>query len=141
MNADDRVLVGVINRRRDFDLLQAQLWYRIPIQSAPLCIDAEYIAFYLSRAFRTQNGTISFYARRTGFELLRRRDLLPAEVDHPHADGLYFKLQFRAIEHRWPPITNPSRRPISFIYTTGERFTVAATVADLYRRAEVTENA
>ncbi len=134
MYPDDRVLVGVINRRRDFELLHRQLWYRIPIMSAPLCVDTDYMAFYLSRTFKEQNGTISYYARRTGFELACRRDLLPDEPDHPRAAEMYFKLQFRTLERKMPPITNPSRRVISFIYTTWERFETARTVSDLYVR-------
>src|SRR5579859_8168109 len=124
MYADDRVPVGVINRRRDLALLHEQLWYRIPIFSAPLCVDMEYVAFYLSRAFVNQslNGAIHFFARRTGFELARRCDLLPNEADHPRADALYFKFQIRTIECKIPPITNPMRRPISFIYTTWKQF-------------------
>lgn len=134
MYPDDRVLIGVINRRRDFDLLRGQLWYRVPLLSAPLCIDTDYMAFYLSRAFQDANGTVAYYARRTGCELARRRDLLPGEADHPRAADLYFKLQFRAVERKLPPITNPTRRTISFIYTTWERFSAATTIAELYRR-------
>ena len=134
MYADDPVLVGVINRRRDLELLRHELWYRIPIFSAPLCIDAVYIAFYLSRAFAEANGSISYYAMRTGFELARRRDLLPAEANHPHADRLYFKLQFRELECKTPPITNPTHRPVSFVYTTWGQFIDARTIADLYHK-------
>ncbi len=134
MRPEDRVLVGVINRRRDFDLLCRELWYRVPIMSAPLCIDTDYVAFYLSRAFKDANGSINYFARRTGFELARRRDLLPAESAHPRADDLYFKLQFRVLEQRPAPITNPTRRVIAFIYTTGERFSRASTVSELYNR-------
>ncbi len=133
MYLDDRVLVAVINRRRDLVLLHDELCYRIPIFSAPLCIATEYMAFYLSRAFAEMNGAIHFYARRTGFELVRRRDLLPGEFDHPRAEALYFKLQFRSLERKLPPIGNPTRRPISFIYTTWERFSRAQTVTDLYQ--------
>ena len=133
LHPDDRVLVGVINRRRDLVMLRDQCWYRVPISSAPLCIDADYLAFYLSRAFKNDNGAIRYFARCTGFELVRRRDLLPAEADHPRAADLYFKLQFRTLESKVPPITNPTRRPISFIYTTWERFEAAQTVSELYR--------
>jgi len=152
MYPDDSVLVGVLNRRRDFELLRDELWYRIPIFSAPLCIDAVYIAFYLSRHITKvrvaagsstgqgkppnlqTGGTIAYYARQTGFELARRRDLLPDEAGHPHADRLYFKLQFRALNIKTPPITNPTRRPVSFIYTTWGQFSEAHTISDLYHK-------
>jgi len=137
MEADDRILVGVINRRRDFDLLRDAHWYRVPIESAPLCIDTDYLAFYLSAALAKQvidpgaPGAIYYYARRVGFELVRRRDLLPDEPTHPRALSLYFKLQVQAIEPCQTPIGNPTRRLISFIFTTGERFNAAQVIGDL----------
>ena len=129
---DDRVLVGVINRRRDFEAMRDECWYRVPLFSAPMCVDADYLAFYVGGKFSPFGGTIGFYARRTGFELARRRELLPMEADHPRADQLYFKLQFRVLQTKMPPILNPTKRPISFIYTTWERFNHAAVIADLY---------
>jgi len=129
---DDRVLVGVINRRRDFEALRDKFWYRVPLLSAPLCIDADYLAFYLGGKFSPYGGMIAFYARRTGFELVQRRELLPMEANHPRADHLYFKLQFRVLHAKTPPILNPTKRPISFIYTTWERFSRATVIADLY---------
>jgi hypothetical protein len=129
---DDRVLVGVVNRRRDFEAIRDEGWYRIPLFSAPLCVDADYLAFYLSGKFNPYGGMIAFYARRTGFELARRRELLPGESGHPRANQLYFKLQFRTLETKTPPITNPTKRPVSFIYTTWERFNSATVIADLY---------
>jgi len=132
---DDRVLIGVVNRRRDFEAIRDEGWYRVPLFSAPLCVDADYLAFYLSGRFSPYGGMISFYARRTGFELARRVDLLPDEATHPRANHLYFKLQFRALEIKAWPITNPTKRPISFIYTNWERFNRAVVIADLYDRA------
>ncbi len=136
MFPEDRVLVGVINRKRDFDFVLREHWYRIPQDRAPRSIDAEYIAFYFSRAFKAQNGGIHYFARRTGHELVRRRDLLPAESKHARADKLYYKLQLGEIQSKAPPILNPTARPISFIFTTWDRFVQARTVADLYSKAD-----
>ncbi len=136
MYPEDRVLVGVINRKRDFAAAQEQGWYRIPRARAPRSIDAEYIAFYFSRAFGAQNGGIHYYARRLGHELVRRRDLLPDEADHERASNLYYKLQLAPLKLKTPPILNPTRRPISFIFTTWDRFVAAKTIADLYSRAD-----
>ena len=79
MYPEDRVLVAVINRARDLDCARHEHWYRVPYLQAPTGIYAEYVAFFLSRAFKEQNGGIHYYARRTGVELVRRRDLLPAD--------------------------------------------------------------
>jgi hypothetical protein len=136
MYPEDRVLVGVINRKRDFELARREHWYRIPHDRAPRSIDAEYIAFYFSRSFKALNGGIHTFARRTGHELVRRRDLLPGESEHPRADRLYYKLQLGEIQEKTPPILNPTRRPITFIFTTWDRFVGATTIADLYSKAD-----
>lgn len=136
MHPDDRVLVSVINRKRDLIAARDEHWYRIPRNRAPSFIDAEYIAFFLSQAFKAQNGGVHYYALRTGHELVRRRDLLPNEANHRRAEQLYYKIALGELKIKEPPILNPTHRSISFIYTTWDRFVVARTVADLYSKAD-----
>jgi hypothetical protein len=133
---EDRVLVGVINRQRDFERAQVEHWYRVPLGQAPKGIHAEYIAFFFSRAFKELNGGIHYYARRTGVELVRRRDLLPDEASHPRASALYHKIQFGELRRKDPPIVNSDRRGVAFIYTTWDRFSDARVLADLYSEAD-----
>ena len=135
MYADDRVLVGVIKRVKDYQIARQQHWYRIPQRQMPGGVQAEYIAFFLSgAAFRGQGGVIASFARITGLELARRRDLLPGEGQR--ADDIYYKLQFRRLIERDPPIVNSSKRRFSFIRTTWDRFVCAEAIPDLYSRAE-----
>ena len=136
MYPEDRVLVGVINRKRDFEKAQYAHWYRVPEGHAPKGIHAEYIAFFLSRAFGDLNGGIHYYARRTGIELARRRDLLPEEPNHPRAGARYYQLKLGELRPKSPPILNPTRRSIAFVYTTWDRFSQATVIADLYSDAD-----
>ena len=132
MFQEDRVLVGVINRKRDLAIAQAEGWYRIPQRRMPRGVNAEYVAFFLSRAFKEQNGGVYYYAERKGLELAYRKDLLPKEADHPRADEAYYKVQIGDLIEKQPPILNPTRRTISFIYTTWDRFVHAELISDLY---------
>ncbi|MBI5958475.1 MAG: hypothetical protein HY866_07070 [Chloroflexi bacterium] len=136
MYPEDRVLVGVIRRKRDLEKALREHWYRVPQGRAPQGIHAEYAAFFLSHAFHELNGGIHFYARRTGIELARRRDLLPEEVDHARADELYYKLQLGELSRKDPPVLNPTKRSFAFIYTTWDRFEQARVLADLYSNAD-----
>ena len=136
MYPEDRVLIGVINRRADFERAREQGWYRIPIETAPKHIDSEYIAFYFSRNFKEKNGGVHYFARRTGHELVRRRDLLPDEGGHPRADKLYYRIALGKMQEKTPPILNPTARPIAFVFTTWDRFVSASTIADLYSTSE-----
>ena len=67
MYADDRVLIGVVNRARDLEIARRQRWYRIPEVQLPRGLNAEYIAFFLSgRAFEDVSGSVAYFARITG---------------------------------------------------------------------------
>lgn len=139
MYPEDRVLVGVVNRKADIEKLKTEHWYRIPVARGPKRVHAEYIAFYLSQrilADQQLKGGIYYFARRTGSELVSRRDLLPEEANHPRADAQYHKLQFAKLQRKSPPILNPTNRPVSFIYTTWDRFEKARVIADLYSKAD-----
>lgn len=132
MYPEDRVLVGVINRKRDLEYARDHHWYRIPQERMPRGVYAEYLAFYLSRAFKEKNGGIVYYAQRKGLELAYRRDLLPEEAHHPNADNVYYRVALGELVEKIPPILNPTKRPISFIYTTWDRFVHAREIRDLY---------
>ena len=135
MYADDRVLVGVVNRAKDFEIARRENWYRIPEGQLPRGLNAEYIAFFLSgKAFQERGGSVAFFARVTGLELARRRDLLPDE--NRRADEIYYKVQFRGFVPKDPPIRNLPARPISFIRTTWDRFISAETISDLYHKSD-----
>ena len=135
MYADDRVLVGVVNRAKDLEFARRDNWYRIPQGRLPRGLNAEYIAFFLSgKSFRQHGGSIAYFARVTGLELARRRDLLPDETRR--ADEVYYKVQFRHFIQKDPPIRNLPARPISFIRTTWDRFISAEFVSDLYLRSD-----
>lgn len=135
MYADDRVLVGVVNRAKDFEIARRENWYRIPEGRLPRGLNAEYIAFFLSgKSFQQRGGSVAFFARVTGLELARRRDLLPDESQR--ADEVYYKVQFRDFVQKDPPIRNQPARPISFIRTTWDRFISAEYVSDLYHKGD-----
>ncbi len=136
MFPEDRVLVGVINRKRDFQYARDEHWYRIPQSRLPRGANAEYLAFFLSRAFQAQNGGIHYYAEIKGLELVYRRDLMPEQANHPRANDIYYKMQLGDLVEKIPPVLNHDRRTISFIYTTWDRFVHAEQIRDLYSKAD-----
>lgn len=136
MFPEDRVLVGVINRKRDLNYARTKHWYRIPQHRMPRGVNAEYIAFFLSRSFKERNGGVYYYAECRGLELAYRRDLLPEEADHPRANEVYYKVQLSELIDKSPPVLNTTGRTIGFIYTTWDRFVHAQTISDLYSRED-----
>lgn len=137
MYPDDRVLVGVVTRKKDLKLARDRGWYRIPQSRMPRGVHAEYVALFLNSrvAGKTESG-IYYYAQPAGVELAYRRDLLPDEADHPRADEVYYQVQLRGWQEKAPPVLNPTRRAIAFIYTTWDRFVHAREIKDLYSDAD-----
>jgi hypothetical protein len=64
--------------------------------------------------------------------MVRRRDLLPDEADHPRADQAYYKLQIGPLERLEPPIISLRWRWVTFIETTWDRFQAAQEINGLY---------
>jgi hypothetical protein len=132
VDADDPVLVALLNNPRDLEIVRAEHWYRVPAKHAPARLtQTRYVAFYLTKAFADCKWTIREYAPVQGHELVRRRELFPDETDHPRADDAYFKLQLGSLIALPRPIVSKGARRILFIWTTGSKFSRAVELNDL----------
>ena len=132
----DRVLVAIMNSKRDFAIARNERWYRIPRRHAPeSTTEAVVLAFYFTRSFGDEKWAIHYYAPIEGHELVRRRDLLPHQPDHPRADDPYYKLQLGRLMKRDEPIPSLRWRRITFIESTWDRFVAADEINDLYATA------
>lgn len=130
---EDRVLVAVMNNRKDFEIAGDRHWYRIPVRYAPpSTTEAVVLAFYFTRVFGEESWAIHWYAPVLGHELVRRRDLLPGEPDHPRAEHLYYQMQLGPLVRLERPIPSLRWRRITFIETSWDRFVAAREVNDLY---------
>jgi hypothetical protein len=132
-HSSDRVLVAIMNNRRDFETVRDEGWYRIPQKHAPQSTtEAATLAFYFTRAFGDEKWSVRWYAPIRGHELVRRRDLLPDQPDHPRADEVYYKFQLGPLMQLELPIHSLRWRRVTFIETTWDRFIAAEEINDLY---------
>jgi hypothetical protein len=136
---DDRVLIGVIKRKKDWEFAINEGWYRIPVRNMPNYTDVEYIGFFMSRGalqgdLKGQPSGIYYYAEVAGVELHYRHDLIPDELHKPNHQ--YYRLAIRDLKRAPNPILNPTNYVVSFIYTTGDRFQEATKIPDLYSNAD-----
>ena len=130
---DDRVLVAIVNNKKDWQQVEEEHWYRLPVKHAPPGSPYfDWIAFYFSRAFHADKWAIHFYAPILGHELLARRDLIPSEPNHKRAGDWYYKLTLGMLYHKLPPIVSDVWRRITFIATSGDRFEAAQEIKDLF---------
>ena len=132
-HSSDRVLIAIMNNRRDFEIARDEGWYRIPAKHAPQSVtEAAALAFYFTKAFGDEKWSIRWYGPVRGHELARRRDLFPEEPNHPRADEAYYKLQLGPLMQLELPIHSLRWRRITFIETSWDRFTAAEEINDLY---------
>lgn len=126
------VLVAVLKSQRDLRLAQEEGWYRIPVAHLPArASTARHIAFYQTRSFGPEGGVIRYVAPILGWEMLRRRELLPDEGNHPRAEELYFRVTLGPLQHLFPPIRVGRWKRFAFLVTHWERLHRAQEVREL----------
>jgi hypothetical protein len=131
----ERVLVVVMNNRRDWEIVRAQGWYRIPVKRAPRRVGADYLAFYFTGAFpEGQRHHVLYYAPIRAYRLATRAELLPGEADHPRAQDSYFKIEIGPLERLQRPIPSRKFRRITFISTSLDLLLNADEINDLWEK-------
>ena len=129
-------LVAVVNHPRDWQCVLEGHWYRIPLDRAPSRIAVQYIAFYHTRSFPELRWTVRYYAPVERFDVVTRRELLPAEPGHPRADASYFKISLGPLWELPRPIPSRRLRRVTFILTTLPRLFRAQEINDLWMRED-----
>jgi len=131
------ILVGVVTHPRDLEIARLLGWYRIPLKTAPKVVSVDYIAFYQTAGFgESERWQIHYVAPVRGHELTTRGELIRDEPNHPRAGEEYYKIQIGPLQKLTQPIQAEHWRRLTFLYTTGELLSKAATINDLVVRDE-----
>jgi hypothetical protein len=134
-----RVLVVLVNSTTDWETVQTQGWYRIPLKRAPRQVGADLLAFYLTKVFVDMAWAVHFVAPVLRFDLAQRRDLLPDEPEHPRAEEWYYQVVLGPVERLPRPIQSRRLRRITFLPTTLGRLLSAEEINDLWMREPLEE--
>lgn len=127
-----RVLVGVITRPRDLALAREEGWYRVPLAHLPTHLAAEYLALYQTAAFGAERWAVRYYAAVLRYQLALRRELLPAEPEHPRANERYYRVELGPLQQLARPVPARRMRRVVFIATTFGQLQLARDVRDLF---------
>ncbi|MFO7695999.1 MAG: hypothetical protein R6X16_02435 [Anaerolineae bacterium] len=130
------VLVAVVPSLADWERIQREGWYRIPVQRAPRQIGAEFLAFYHPACFGELRWSIRSYAAIRRYSLATRRELLPAEPDHPRAGALYYRLELGPLQPLPHPVHSQRLRRVTFIHTDLRTLFQATEICDLWPRED-----
>lgn len=125
------VLVGVLKNKGDLEILLKEKWYRIPLDYAPKR-QFNYLAFYQPVSFGREGKQIQYFARVLDYQTIKRKNLLPAELNHPRAEDYYFRVRLGKIKKLSQPIRNIRPRRISFGFTTLNHLLESKDILQLY---------
>jgi len=117
-------LVALMNNREDFEIARTHRWYRIPVKPAPPIVkkkELQYIAFYHTKAFEVEKFSIRWYSEVTAINIVKRKELLPNDLDSNKADKEYYRIEFNELKSLPNTIVSRMRRRILFIPTTSEK--------------------
>ncbi|NPV08027.1 MAG: hypothetical protein HPY83_08700 [Anaerolineae bacterium] len=134
-DGDAPVLVAVLNNREDMRRVREEGWYRIPLGRAPTPLAAHYLALYLTAAFGPERWSVRYLAEIESCEVRSRRELIPAEANHPRAQDLYLCLRLGPLQELQRPVPARALRRVAFIPTTLQRLLQAEDVRDLWGTA------
>ncbi len=131
-NPRGEVLVAIINRPADLEIVREQGWYRIPVKSAPKRWPPQWLAFYQPKVFKDEAYSINYYGRVTQIRIACREEMFPNEPPSDRTGKQYYQVFLEHLERRERPIVSQRRRRIVFIPTTGAKFAAATEINDLY---------
>lgn len=130
------VLVAIMNDKKDFAKLHNELWYRIPVISAPENIkngDAKIIAFYQTAIFKEEKWRVEWYGQIKKKSIVSRQYLFPNEpLSSKKAHKTYYKIEFENLRKVEKPISCRLARKINFIQTTKYKFFNATEINYLF---------
>lgn len=125
------VLIAVINRLKDLEILLGQKLYRIRANKVPKR-RFTHIAFYQTCAFGKNGKRVEYFGKTSKRYASTRRRLLPDEQDHPRAGRKYKVFIFKTVNKLPRPIKNTSSMRMLFGLVSLERFLKFKTLHNLF---------
>lgn len=139
-NTDTTVLVAIVPRKKDWEILKREHWYRIPVKSAPKNInEVKILAFYQPKIFGCERYSVNYYAQVKNLGIVKRIQLLPDEPNHIRANNDYYKITIGDLTKLLNPIPSQRWRRITFIPSTLERLLKATEINDLWDTSKIEE--
>lgn len=129
--SEDELLVAVIPRKRDIQILERDGWYRVPVDTAPRRWPPKYVAFYEGVAVGKPGHVVRF-AEVKHVDEVTREELFPKEPPGNRAGRRYYRVWLGELRERPHPISLRRSRPLVFISTTLRKFEAATTINDLW---------
>jgi len=126
------MLIAILNDPADLARLRSDLWYRIPVETAPRRWPPHYLAFYQTKTFGDEKYAVRHYGKVRRIDIVPRRQLFPDEFENPKSSRLYHKVQLEALHTLAQPIISYRGRRLVFVPSTLRKFERATEINDLF---------
>jgi very-short-patch-repair endonuclease len=132
----EELLVGIVHTQSDFEIIQNQHWYRVPVEKVNKNLKKRWppkrIAFYYTNSIKDYPHMIIHYAKVSSIIEATRQELFPEKTESYKSKRSYYKISFKKVEELPKPILSRRWRRIVFIQTTYKKFINAVEVNDLF---------
>ena len=136
MSNRGKVLVAIINNKRDFAIARKHHWYRIPVSKARKWLKGRWpprwLAFYQTKVFGPEAHSVNYFSQVIQIRQAYRGQLFPKEPLNEKSNRQYYQLILNPLQKLPQPILSRRWRRIVFIPTTWQKFTNAVEINDLY---------
>jgi very-short-patch-repair endonuclease len=132
---DKEVLIALLPRLSSLETLRTELWYHIPIETAPQKRwPPKLLAFYQGKVYGKEDAyKIRYFGEVEHIDIVPRKELFPNDMENQYkAERLYYRLQLKSLEERPKPIVSYRPRRLVFIPTTMHKFVHAEQINDLF---------
>lgn len=119
------VLVALVLKPSDWQLVLNGGYYRIPVKSAPAMVKdgtIEYLAFYFPSSFGEHAFKVEWYGKVNHLRIVSRAEAVPSEPNHPKANSQYFVIGIKKCIRLEEPFESIRPRRLLFIPTTQQKF-------------------
>lgn len=125
-NEQINVLVAMLPEIKDWNILRQELWYRIPIHSAPPIIKlgtVKYIAFYHTSKFdENLKYKVVTYGKIKQITQVSRKQLFPFESpNHTKSQNQYYKIEIEELLELEKPFVSRRGHRITFVPTSEDK--------------------
>ena len=134
------MLICIVPRLKDWDILLNEHWYHIPLSSAPdITTTAKYLAFYQTKIFEKEKWSVNYYAPVLSYTIKKRIEIYPEEEENENKDNDYYQIFIGDLVKLKKPIPSLKWRRIIFIPTTFKKLLDAKEINDLYKSSPIEE--
>src|SRR5262245_18255561 len=132
------MLIALLPKKSALEILQSELWYHIPVESAPhRWADGwrpSAMAFYQGKVFGKEEAyKIRYFGKVSHVDTVPRKEIFPDEEENKHkAEDLYYRIRLDKIQIRYKPISCYRPRRLVFVPTTLEKFELSDQINDLF---------